>query len=44
MNFFYILWFVISEISLELHRTLKAVLGYALALRGGRRGLDLTLH
>ncbi|KRY97492.1 hypothetical protein T11_3722, partial [Trichinella zimbabwensis] len=29
---------------LQWHQPLKAVLGYALTLRGGRRGLDLTLH
>ncbi|KRY95042.1 hypothetical protein T11_16638, partial [Trichinella zimbabwensis] len=44
MNFFYILWLDLFKISLEWHRPLNAVLGYALALRGGRRGLDLTLH
>ncbi|KRY62355.1 hypothetical protein T11_18067, partial [Trichinella zimbabwensis] len=38
------LWLDLCEISLQWHRTLNAVLGYALALRGGRRGLDLTLH
>ncbi|KRY97058.1 hypothetical protein T11_1756 [Trichinella zimbabwensis] len=35
---------VICKISLQWHRPLNAVLGYALALRCGRRGLDLTLH
>ncbi|KRY96659.1 hypothetical protein T11_4071, partial [Trichinella zimbabwensis] len=39
-----LLWLDLCEISLQWHRTLNAVLGYALALRGGRRGLDLTLH
>ncbi|KRY97919.1 hypothetical protein T11_11644, partial [Trichinella zimbabwensis] len=32
---FFILWLVISKISLLWHRPLKAVLAYALALRGG---------
>ncbi|KRY99777.1 hypothetical protein T11_7646, partial [Trichinella zimbabwensis] len=38
------LWLVICKISLQWHRPLKAVLAYALALRGGGSGLDLALH
>ncbi|KRZ73973.1 hypothetical protein T10_6030 [Trichinella papuae] len=37
-------WLVICKISLQWHRPLKAVLAYALALRGGGSGLELTLH
>ncbi|KRY62199.1 hypothetical protein T11_8112, partial [Trichinella zimbabwensis] len=38
------LWLDLCEMPLQWQRTLNAVLGYALALRGGRRGRDLTLH
>ncbi|KRY98675.1 hypothetical protein T11_13290 [Trichinella zimbabwensis] len=40
----YYLILVICKISLQWHRPLKAVLAYALALRGGGSGLELTLH
>ncbi|KRZ73974.1 hypothetical protein T10_8484 [Trichinella papuae] len=41
---FFILWLVICKISFQWHRPLKAVLAYALALRGGESGVDLTLQ
>ncbi|KRY63657.1 hypothetical protein T11_7176, partial [Trichinella zimbabwensis] len=37
------LWLDLCEMPLQWQRTLNAVLGYALALRCGRRGCDLTL-
>ncbi|KRY97986.1 hypothetical protein T11_17938 [Trichinella zimbabwensis] len=42
--YFFILWLVICKIPLQWHQPLKAVLAYALALRGGGSGLELTLH
>ncbi|KRY96824.1 hypothetical protein T11_6590 [Trichinella zimbabwensis] len=44
ISYFFIFWLLICKISLQWNRPLKAVLAYALALRGGGSGVDLTLQ